>query len=550
MHPRSEYYEPYNRLNAVTFYSDDMMTEQRISSSPHPQDTRSPESQSVLVVLILVLVSTLPYLSTIQNPFIWDSYDEIVENPAIRELENIPQFFTQRMTDKYTLPYYRPLQYAYYAVEYAIFGANPTGYRIVAICLNALVTVLLFQILLKIRRNIKYAAIAAVLFAVTPGRAEAVYWIYGASNILLAVFILLSLRLYIAKKYVHALLAFTAAMLSRESAVLFPFLLLLYEYAERTDSWKDRFKRIAPFALTVLVLITVRTHIVGTPPPLSSLSPQELLYSIAVIVTTFIKILYIPDGMVVHYPYIQYSALTAQVMIALVVLALSVVLGVWIYRKSRYQFFWYCWFFVWIAVWFNVGQFGSFLLTEKELYLAAAGSSVLLAHAFIRSRHAWALTIIVAVMSSTLIVVRGTYWQNAEMYYLESLKTSPRFGLLYHALGYLMTREQNYKKAIQYYEQGLEYTSNKSQIRTDMGYAYIYLSDTSNALQCWEIATSEDPSNDKAPKNMGTIYYGRGEWNESYKYYMIYLRRADRPDANVMGRIKRMELMIDKHTIH
>jgi len=527
-----------------------MITDNHTDKSQPKQSIQSPRQQVVLLVIILVLVSILPYLSTVKNPFIWDSYDEIVENPATRKMENIPTFFIAKMADKYKLPYYRPLQYAFYTIEYAFFGSNPTGYRIVSISLHALVTVLLFQLLLTVRRNIKYAVIAALLFALTPGRAEAVYWIYGASNIFLAVFILLSLQLYLRKKYVTALLAFVAALLSRESAVLFPLLLLLYENAERTDTWKIRIRRISPYIIAVLAFIIVRTHVIGAPPPISTLAPHELLYSIAVIITTFIKILYIPDGMVAHYPYMLYATLTVQVIIALIVLALSTVLGVWIYRRSRYQFFWYSWFFIWISLWFNVGQFGSFLLTEKELYLAAAGSSVLLAHAFIRSRHAWALTIIVAVMSSTLIVVRGTYWQNAEMYYLESLKTSPRFGLLYHALGYLMTREQNYKKAIQYYEQGLEYASNKSQIRTDMGYAYIYLSDTSNALQCWEIATSEDPSNDKAPKNMGTIYYVRGEWNESYKYYMIYLRRADRPDANVIGRINRMEFMIDKHTIH
>ncbi|PLX23457.1 MAG: hypothetical protein C0600_14735, partial [Ignavibacteria bacterium] len=318
-----------------------MITDNHTDKSQPKQSIQSPRQQVVLLVIILVLVSILPYLSTVKNPFIWDSYDEIVENPATRKMENIPTFFIAKMADKYKLPYYRPLQYAFYTIEYAFFGSNPTGYRIVSISLHALVTVLLFQLLLTVRRNIKYAVIAALLFALTPGRAEAVYWIYGASNIFLAVFILLSLQLYLRKKYVTALLAFVAALLSRESAVLFPLLLLLYENSERTDTWKIRIRRISPYIIAVLAFIIVRTHVIGAPPPISTLAPHELLYSIAVIITTFIKILYIPDGMVAHYPYMLYATLTVQVIIALIVLALSTVLGVWIYRRSRYQFFWY-----------------------------------------------------------------------------------------------------------------------------------------------------------------------------------------------------------------
>ncbi len=238
------------------------------------------------MVVFLVIISIVPYVITLDNPFIWDSVDRVQNNELIRSFDSIPSLFLEPTNSPGGLPYYRPLHYVLYVMEYSVFGDTPLGYRIIALLLHALSTVLFYRILMMWRSNIRHAMYAAMIFAVIPGRAEAVYWVYGASNLLLAVFILLSLLFYMRERRVLAIVFFSLALLSRETAVLFPVILLLYELTESRHIRRNIVVRIIPFVALVVLFVLVRSVILGATPPISNLPFFQIIYSIGVIVST------------------------------------------------------------------------------------------------------------------------------------------------------------------------------------------------------------------------------------------------------------------------
>lgn len=501
------------------------------------------KSKSLLIVVALVFISIVPYVMTLGNPFIWDSVDRIQNNEVIHSFESIPRLFMEPTNPQGGLPYYRPLHYVFYVFEYSVFGDTPLGYRIIALLLHALTTVLLYRIMLVWRGNMRLAMYAAMIFAVIPGRAEAIYWVYGASNILLAVFILLSLLSYMRERHVLATVCFTLALLSRESAVLFPVILLLYELNESRHARRKIAMRVLPFVVLTVMFVLVRSVILGATPPISNLPFVQIIYSIAVIVSTYLKITLVPDGMVVHYPFVEHVELSQEVTIGLLVLALCLVAGIALYKKERFLFFWYAWFFVWIAVWFNVGRFGYFILTEKELYLAAAGIAVMLAQVISMQKYRIFIVTVLLLYSAGTIFVRAAYWKDPVTYFSESIKSSQPAFFLYGQLGHTYMMNGEYARAISVYEKGLHLTDSKSKFRNDLGNAYLALKDTAKAKMYWYIAYKQDERNYVAPKNLGTLAYHEGNVKGAIYYYSKHIARAKYPDTNVVRRMNILRAM-------
>ncbi len=249
------------------------------------------------------------------------------------------------------------------------------------------------------------------------------------------------------------------------------------------------------------------------------------------------KITFIPDGMVVHYPFVEYLELTHRVAIGLLVVALSIVVGIVLYKRDRFLFFWYIWFFIWIALWFNVGRFGYFLLTEKELYLSAAGAAVLLAQLISTQKYKIFIITLLLLYSAGTIIIRAAYWKDPVTYFSESVKSSQTAFFLYGQLGHTYMMNGEYTRAISIYKEGLQLTDAKSKFRNDLGNAYLALKDTAKAKMYWFIAYNQDNRNYVAPKNLGTLAYHEGNIKGAMFYYSKHIERAKYPDTNVVRRL-------------
>ena len=143
----------------------------------------------------------------------------------------------------------------------------PYGYHVTNVVLHAIVSVLTWRMLARLR--IPGAWVAAAIFAVHPVCVESVAWISERKNTISQIFFLLSIMSYLkfeaearTRTYVLSVAYFTLALLAKTSVVMLPFVLLLLAWWKRgtltsEDAftyWKRALLRTIPFFLAAFVL--------------------------------------------------------------------------------------------------------------------------------------------------------------------------------------------------------------------------------------------------------------------------------------------------------
>jgi hypothetical protein len=129
---------------------------------------------------------------------------------------------------------YRPMVHLSFALEHDIFGETPGAGHFINVILFALSVILFFKLLVKWlgEKNVVYAAIATVLFAVHPIHTEVVASLKNRDEILAFLFVIwsgLTAHKFLEKKkwisVVSILILFSAAMLSKKS--VYPMAIIL-----------------------------------------------------------------------------------------------------------------------------------------------------------------------------------------------------------------------------------------------------------------------------------------------------------------------------------
>lgn len=199
-----------------------------------------------LAILILVSAVIAIYAPALRNGFVWDDTALVLRDPLIRSWRLIPEDFNHFLfLDATASDFYRPIQRLTYTIEYAFFTVRPGPYHLTNILLHAgaAVALLFFAEELlgafgmddKKRRWV--ALIGAAIWAIHPVQSAAVIYVSGRADPLAALFgftacylILSSLRPPLRGTpflLVGSSIAFLLSALSKETGLIFPFLMLV-----------------------------------------------------------------------------------------------------------------------------------------------------------------------------------------------------------------------------------------------------------------------------------------------------------------------------------
>lgn len=195
--------------------------------------------------LFLVGVVLLAYWNAFFGAFQFDDYNVIVDNPGVA---NLAAWWRD-------LPGIRPLLKLSFALnrawlpESGLGEAGRIGFHAVNLALhagNALLLYALFRRLLERQAAATHLAVlAAALFAAHPVHSEAVTLISGRSMSLMTLFYLVSILAHLKQRSTLSLVAFAAALASRETAITLPLALLLIERLQRPQApWRAAFQTI------------------------------------------------------------------------------------------------------------------------------------------------------------------------------------------------------------------------------------------------------------------------------------------------------------------
>ncbi|MEI8356551.1 MAG: oligosaccharide flippase family protein, partial [Deltaproteobacteria bacterium] len=138
---------------------------------------------------------------------------------------------------------------------FLFFGMNAWGFHLINVLIHILNSWLVFVCARRLRLAYAWALFAAAVFLVHPVQTEAVACVSGISNLAVTLFMLLALWVYLCARargrvFVGGALGLcVAAFFTKEQAVLFAGVLLLYEFLYRRETSWTKFKSLGPFFL-------------------------------------------------------------------------------------------------------------------------------------------------------------------------------------------------------------------------------------------------------------------------------------------------------------
>ncbi|MFZ0276939.1 MAG: tetratricopeptide repeat protein [Candidatus Sulfotelmatobacter sp.] len=239
---------------------------------------------------VLVLIA---YANSLSNSFVWDDNQQLVMNPDLRPDAPWSHLFSSDVWG-YKHPnqpghtnYYRPLQMVAYRLTAEWFGVQPQPLHLLSVLFALAAVLSAFTVYLKLTRRLAVAFAAAALFAVHPVHSEAVDWISALPELGCATFVLISFALFLssrdrapdlapARRFLPrhrvllclSLLAFAAALLWKETAMVFPVIIATYAVCLRPGNFRERLlsslKLSVPFWCVLAAYLVLRFRILGS----------------------------------------------------------------------------------------------------------------------------------------------------------------------------------------------------------------------------------------------------------------------------------------------
>ena len=220
-------------------------------------------------VLLIALFTLLAYANSLRNGFVWDDETLVRENSFIRNSTYISAAFTTDLVHNSHggTAYYRPLQTITYMVDYFYWGLNPVGYHLTNLLLHLLCAILVWLTIRQFTDNPITALVVALIFAVNPINTSAITYVAGRADSLALAGMLGAFLFYRHYReqpdrshwfFVAALLCYTGALFSRESAMLFPALLLFVT----GRPFGRAFRNALPFAVLLFAFIAWRFAVI------------------------------------------------------------------------------------------------------------------------------------------------------------------------------------------------------------------------------------------------------------------------------------------------
>lgn len=238
--------------------------------------SRNVDGRTAAFVLVF-LVAAGGHIETLGYWFTATDSIPLIYTSRITTPTDFVELFTKPLMYGVSFPqiYYRPISSLIYAIEYWIWGLNPFGYHLTNVFLHGLAAVLVAVTIGEVTRRTDVGVLAGALFGLHPLAVELVPTAARRHDILATVFVLLALWLFIrtdgvlTRGYAGSLVAYALALGSKETALVFPGVLLAWVLLRPHHSgWRRRLRSAVaitiPFGAVTLAYLAVRTAVVGS----------------------------------------------------------------------------------------------------------------------------------------------------------------------------------------------------------------------------------------------------------------------------------------------
>lgn len=406
---------------------------------PEYLKNHSAESERHYVQLMIFVCSgLLLYFKTFAHTWTFDDYFVVLGNQDIRSLKDF-------VANEYPG---RPLRELSFMLDYKIFGLAPKYWHFQNILIHSLNAWLIYVILMKMSASKPLSWLSSLIFLTHPINVEVVAQVSHRKDSLCLLFILIAFCCYVnyrqnqkTSSLVTSILAFVLSLLSKQSALVLPAIIILYEFYVLKSIKIDKLKHGRVFISAISIVLMLLFAFIWS--KYFDSGARELLsysnalegYSVGFYYTALLSSwgfiiakLFWPFGLAVNYVIIPPATIyDHRLLLLLTFIVLALCLLKFAHRKSPLLLFFMLWFGVFFLPASNLLPLTLHFVADRYLYVSSVGFSVvlaLIAYLFFPARHIL-ITASMVLAFSWVTLSQVDVWKDNLSLWEHSLKYNP-----------------------------------------------------------------------------------------------------------------------------
>ncbi len=429
--------------------------------------------------------------------------------------------------------YYRPVINLSFMIDAQIAGQNPWIYHLSNIIYHLLSVLFLYKLLEKTGIARQAAFAAAALFAVHPLNANAVAWIVGRNDTIMALFSILAFinlinySIHGKNRYAVFYGLFTLlSALSKESGIFFIPVAFFYLVIVKKEPLKSK-TVIAGAAVSMLAAalwFAARSNAeLGN--SINNMGFDVFLFNLRVI-PEYIGKFFLPyDTSVLATFSLKYTATG----IIIIVLLASLMVYLSKSRKLNYPMI------IFGALWFvlpllptmfvsiiNVNDWNEYV--ECRAYLPIIGLFIIIIELLPKnsglfSSKALIAVIVVLAVFAGITVAETRNYKDSATFYEAAISDNPHKALFHFVLSRRYRDAGMYGKEEQSIRRAMALRQDYAKYPYNLGVFFYRHKDYDSALKYLNLALALNPKYKEAYKPLGMIYYNSGDFNSAYRVW-------------------------------
>jgi tetratricopeptide (TPR) repeat protein len=534
-------------------------------------------------IVFLFALSFAVYANALANAFVSIDALQVLDNQWLRDWSSLREIFFSpvwafdegRKLDatNFQFNYYRPAMHLVFLAVYQAVGAKAWAFHLVSVAFHALSTVLVYMVARAALQDgfgnepgqagrVSFAA--ALLFAAHPVHVEAVAWISALPELAFTLFALLSIFLYVSRDALSAArlsasaFFFALALLSKETAMVVPMVLIAYD---ALSAGRLRPRRYVLFAAVAAVYALLRILVLGSFIPSKTSAGGDAFYAVLNAAATFknyMMILAWPANLSYSHVFKPLTVILSGAFAWTAVCAAAVAAIIVYMRKDRAALFFALMGFVALlpAIYLALKVYGLREWTagfaERYMYMPSAGLLVFVAlfaeralkglDSRIRERILLACVVAAAIALSVGTIKRNAVWNNdyvlfknalenggaspriylefaeaarkaeffdeAEKAHVEAVKLDPDSATVHARYAAFLFGRRDAKKAAEHYGLALSYADKDNayviyELNRDLGNALLAAGQTGEAIDAYGRALAIRPGDAQTHNRIG-----------------------------------------------
>lgn len=418
-----------------------------VTESPGAKAAGDTRHDLLLHIAFIIAAAILVYANSWWNGFAYDDDWIILRNTRVHQLRDLGLIFGTPYWPVFgeVLGLYRPIPIFGYALQWALADGAPWVFHVGNTVLHAGVSVLVFLLVSLFARRTA-AAVGALIFAVHPVHTEAVANVIGQAELWSSIGVLGACLIYASRpalevswpRRVGIAALYLFAILSKESAITMPALLIVLDAAQSRISWtrQDLRRYLAELWMPMFLLASVavfylgiRVDVLGSiggddaAPGLPFLREEHRMLNAFRAWPEYVRLLFVPADLSVDYSpavILPVETLNPMTLLGLGILLLTVTLGILtpLHAKPGLPA---AWFFITIFTVSNLLFPVGIVVAERTLYLPSVAVAFIVAYAWdalapgVTARHRrvlYAVAATIAVLFGVRTFTRNPDWKN------------------------------------------------------------------------------------------------------------------------------------------